>query len=141
LVKRITITLDDEEFEEWKSIKGKKSWHDFFKELIKLKEESESIPPDVIKDSLRKICNDLAELSSTCSTCGREETLLRFCSDQSNDLDVVLRMFVIVTNALEDLLDEYRAWIVRLLKATIIEVCRGNVEAAKELLDEVCSAR
>jgi predicted CopG family antitoxin len=141
MVKRITITLDDNEFEKWKNIKGKRSWYEFFKELIKSKEESEAIPSEILRDELRKLCIDLADLASTCPTCSREEVLLRFCSDHEKDLDVVLRVFVIVTNVLEDLLDEYRAWVVRLLKATIIEVCKGDVEAAKELLDEVCSSR
>lgn len=142
MVKRITITLNDDEFEKWKMIKGKKSWYEFFRELIKFKEETESIPPEAIKDQLLRLCSDLAELASTCSpVCGREEMLLRFCSDSRADRDVVLRAFAIVSNALENLLDEYSSWVVRLLKAAIIEVSKGDIKGAKELLDEVCSSR
>jgi predicted CopG family antitoxin len=141
VVKRITISLNDDEFEEWKNIKGKKSWYEFFRELIRLKEESEGIPPELIKEQLRKICSDLAELASTCNVCGREKTLLQFCSARESDLSMALRVFIIVTNALEEMLDEHRSWIVKLLKATIIEICRGKVEEAKSLLDEVCSSR
>jgi len=141
LVRRITITLDDEEFKKWKNVKGKKSWHEFFRELIKVKEEIEGVPLELLRGYLRRTCNDLADLASTCSPlCGREETLLRLCSGDA-DLELLLRALVIVTNSLEEQLEEHKSWIVRLLKATIIEVCRGDVRAAKKLLEEVCSSR
>ena len=140
MVKRITISLNDDEFEEWKKIKGKKSWYDFFKELVRVKEESECIPSETLEDALKRFCANLAGLAATCSLCGREEALLRLCSGE-DDLDILLRVFVIVTNVMEAKMDEYRAWIIRLLKATIIEVCKGDVKGAKELLEEVCSAR
>ena len=142
LVKRITVTLDEDEFERWKSLKGKKSWYEFFKELINNLEESENVSSDTVRHHLTKLCADLADLAASCSyPCNREEVLLRVCSGREADKRLLLQAFVIISNALENLLDEYSSWLVRLLKAIIVEVVRGDVRGVKELLDELCSSR
>ena len=139
MVKRITVTLDDKEFEEWKNLKGGKSWYEFFKELIKTREEVESVSHEIVKARIQELCLTLASLASACSfQCKREEVLLKVCASKA-DRDSILRAFVIISNVLEEQLDEYSSWLVKLLKATIIEVFRGNVKGARELLEELCS--
>ncbi len=139
MVKRITVTLDDEEFEEWKNLKGGKSWYEFFKELIKAREEVESVAPEIVKARMQELCLTLASLASACpSQCKREEALLRVCASKA-DRDTLLKAFVIISNVLEEQLDEYSSWLAKLLKASIIEAFKGNAKGARELLEKLCS--
>jgi len=137
MVKRITITLDDDEFEHWKVLKGSKSWHDFFKSLVELSEESECISKESLCDYVKKQCELLVELAKM-GCLGREEALLRLCAG-SNDVKDLLRAFIVVTNALVSKLTGVNKWIALLARSLILDVVQGNAEGIKRGLEELCS--
>ena len=137
LVKRITMTLDDDEFERWKALKGSKSWHDFFKSLVELSEEAECVSKESLCDYVKKQCELLVELAKM-GCLGREEALLRLCAggDDAKDL---LRAFIVVTNALVSKLTGVNKWIALLARALILDVVQGNTEGIRRGLEELCS--
>jgi len=137
MVKRITITLDDDEFEQWKALKGSKSWHDFFKSLVELSGEGECVPKGPLCDHVKKQCELLVELARM-GCLGREEALLRLCAG-SDDIKDLLRAFIVITNALEIKLSGINRWIALLARSLILDVVQGNTEGVKQGLEELCS--
>ena len=135
MVKRITLTLDDDLFEEWKARKGSKTWVEFVKDLIERVDECQRGREVSLCDDVRKLCKTLSEISKPCS---RENVLLKICSGEEDTKDLV-RLFVIVTNAIEERLEGRSRWLATLAKVLILDLVQGDVEDAYRVLKEICS--
>jgi len=134
MVKRITIVLNDEDYEKWKSMKGSKSWYEFFNELVSQK-EGECLSKKTVCDGLRSVCDSLSKLASGCK---REEILLKLCSGVEERV-YLIRAFALITNILEEKLDGVNRWLAILAKSLIIDLVNGDIESVKRELKEICS--
>jgi len=137
MVKRITITLDDDVFEDWKARKGSRSWFEFFEDLIKRSDETECISQDSVRSGIQNLCESLSKMAALLSS-GREESLLRICAGKEDVRDLV-RAFLIITNALEEKLDGINRWLATMAKVLILDLIQGNVDDAYQTIREMCS--
>lgn len=137
MVKRITITLDDDVFEYWKARKGSRSWFEFFRDLVERADESECISQDLVRLSIQDICESMSKMAALLHS-GREESLLRICAGKE-DMRDLMRVFLIVTNAIEEKLEGVNRWLATMAKMLILDLVQGNAEGAYQTIREMCS--
>jgi len=135
VVKRITITVDDEVYEEWLRLKGSKSWFKFFKEAIERLEETESVPLETVCKNVKRLCECLSEVATECP---REGAILRFCAEKhdTNDLTRILIMIMAHLEANQKGVDK---WLMSLAKVLILDIVSGDMDDVQRVLREICS--
>jgi len=97
MVKKITLTLDDNEFEELVKAKGKLTWKEFVFELLKFKKkvehENEVIPKNALKKSYLEAAELLRNIGSLIKVVWYEENQ-RVALDKEYEVAALLPLFV-----------------------------------------------
>ena len=157
-VKRIVIDLREEDHELLKKLKGNKTWRDFIFELVEFKRRAESkekqIAKDSLKDPYRSFARGLNELAKLMmweeeGIKQNEEFYLAsllplLVSGEKVEEGDLSEFYVFIANLLfNHIRDKYKGLekaqlMFEYLRVAIIRELKGDIEASKRLLKEVC---